>query len=107
MPRLGTHPARERCRFWPTDKLILARQRWRVPSASPPPKWVLQRRREVGEHIRAARIRAGLTQERVALAAEIDRSSVVRIEQGQQSPTLDTLIRLARVIGVPLSEFVK
>jgi transcriptional regulator with XRE-family HTH domain len=61
----------------------------------------------VGERIRAARIRADLTQERVALAAEIDRPSVVRIEQGQQSPTLDTLIRLAAVIGVPLSELVK
>lgn len=78
-----------------------------MPSASPPPDWVLQRRREVGERIRAARLHASLTQERVALAAEIDRPSVVRIEQGQQSPTLDTLIRLARVIGVPLSELVK
>jgi transcriptional regulator with XRE-family HTH domain len=77
-----------------------------VPSASPPPDWVLQERRQVGERIRAARINANLTQERVALAAEIDRPSVVRIEQGQQSPTLDTLIRLARVIGVPLSELV-
>jgi transcriptional regulator with XRE-family HTH domain len=43
----------------------------------------------------------------VALAAEIDRPSVVRIEQGQQSPTLDTLIRIARVLDVPPSELVK
>jgi transcriptional regulator with XRE-family HTH domain len=56
--------------------------------------------------MRAARIRANLTQEGVALAAEIDRPSVVRIEQGQQSPTLDTLIRLADAIGVPLRELV-
>lgn len=42
----------------------------------------------------------------MALAAEIDRPSVVRIEQGQQSPTLDTLIRLADAIGVPLAELV-
>jgi transcriptional regulator with XRE-family HTH domain len=60
----------------------------------------------VGEHIRAARVGANLTQEAVALAASIDRPSVVRIEQGQQSPTLDTLIRLAEVIGVPLRELV-
>ena len=78
-----------------------------MPSASPPPDWVLQRRRQVGERIRAARIDANLTQERVALAAEVDRPSVVRIEQGQQSPTLDTLIRLADAIGVPLSELVR
>ena len=78
-----------------------------MPSASPPPDWVLQRRRQVGERIRAARIDANLTQERVALAAEVDRPSVVRIEQGQQSPTLDTIIRLADAIGVPLSELVR
>lgn len=78
-----------------------------MPSASPPPDWVLQRRRAVGERIRAARVNANLTQERVALAAEMDRPSVVRIEQGQQSPTLDTLIRLAAAIGVPLSELVR
>jgi transcriptional regulator with XRE-family HTH domain len=61
----------------------------------------------VGERIRAARLHANLTQERLALAAEIDRPSVVRIERGQQSPTLDTLIRIAEVIGVPLSHFVQ
>lgn len=60
----------------------------------------------MGETIRAARLRASLTQEKVALAAEIDRPSVVRIEAGQQAPTLDTLIRLARAIGVPLRDLV-
>lgn len=60
----------------------------------------------MGETIRAARLHASLTQEAVALAAEIDRPSVVRIEAGQQSPTLDTLIRLARAIGVPLRDLV-
>ncbi|MFI2911099.1 helix-turn-helix domain-containing protein [Streptomyces sp. PDY-4] len=67
---------------------------------------MLTERRAVGERIRAARITANLTQEAVALAAETDRPSVVRIERGQQSPTLDTLIRLARAIGVPLAELV-
>ena len=77
-----------------------------MPSASPPPDWVLAERQAVGNRIRAARLRANLTQEAVALTAETDRSSVVRIELGQQSPTLDTLIRLARAIGVPLAELV-
>lgn len=77
-----------------------------MPSASPPPDWVLTERRAVGERIRAARLHANLTQEAVALSAETDRSSVVRIERGQQSPTLDTLIRLAAAIGVPLRDLV-
>jgi transcriptional regulator with XRE-family HTH domain len=37
----------------------------------------------------------------------MDRSFVVRIEQGQQSPTVDTLIRLAAAIGCPLRAFVE
>jgi len=78
-----------------------------VPSASPPPDWVLARRRAVGDRIRAVRLNANLTQEAVALAAGVDRPSVVRIEQGQQSPTLDTLIRLADAIGVPLADLVR
>jgi transcriptional regulator with XRE-family HTH domain len=78
-----------------------------VPSAAPPPDWVLAQRREIGARVRAARQAAGLTQEAVALRAETDRSSVVRIEQGQQSPTTDTLIRLAAAIGCPLRTFVE
>ncbi|MEV5168192.1 helix-turn-helix transcriptional regulator [Streptomyces werraensis] len=77
-----------------------------MPSASPPPDWVLVERQAVGDRIRAARLRANLTQEAVALAAETDRSSVVRIERGQQSATVDTLIRLAAAIGVPLRDLV-
>jgi transcriptional regulator with XRE-family HTH domain len=78
-----------------------------VPSAAPPPDWVLARRRAVGQRIRNARLGAGLTQERVGLMTGIDRPSIVRIELGQQSPTLDTLIRIADVLRVPLSDLVR
>jgi transcriptional regulator with XRE-family HTH domain len=59
----------------------------------------------MGARIRAARKYANLTQETVALGAGTDRPSVVRIEAGQQSPTSDTLVRLARAIGVSPAEF--
>ncbi|WP_261993777.1 helix-turn-helix domain-containing protein [Streptomyces sp. t39] len=61
----------------------------------------------IGERIRAARLRAALTQERVALATGLDRPSVVRIEQGQQAATIDTLILIAHAIGVPLADLVR
>ncbi|MFJ9754989.1 helix-turn-helix domain-containing protein [Streptomyces sp. NPDC101149] len=76
-----------------------------MPSANQP-EWVVARRRAIGERIRAARLHANLTQEAVALRAETDRPSVVRIEQGQQAPTIDTLIRIAEAIGVPLRDLV-
>lgn len=77
-----------------------------MPSALPPPDWVLVQRRAVGERVRAARRLASLTQEQVSLRSGVDRASVVRIEQGQQSPTVDTLIRIAAAIGVPLRDLV-
>lgn len=48
-----------------------------------------------------------LTQETTALRVGMDRASYVRIEQGQASPLLDTLILIADAIGVPLSELVR
>ncbi|MFF7534857.1 helix-turn-helix transcriptional regulator [Streptomyces bobili] len=78
-----------------------------MPSAPPPIDWVTAERRRIGERIRAERLHANLTQEQVSLRSGVDRASVVRIEQGQQSPTLDTLIRLMVAIGVPLSRVVE
>ena len=78
----------------------------RVPSA-PPPDWVLVRRRVIGDRIRAARLHANLTQEKLAELAGMDRQTINRVEQGHQSPILDNLIRIADAIGVPLSDLVR
>ena len=79
-----------------------------MPSA-PQPDWVLDRRRAIGNHIRAARreVRPRLSQERLAELAGMDRQAINRIEQGHQSPLLDTLIRIADALGVPLAELVR
>lgn len=76
-----------------------------MPSA-PPPEWVLARRRAVGNQIRTARRTRGLSQERLAELAGIDRQAINRIEQGHQSALLDNLIRIAEALGMPLSELV-
>lgn len=76
-----------------------------MPSASP--DWVLARRRAVGLSIRDARLRRNFTQERLAELAELDRQAINRIENGHQSPKLDTLIVLASALGIPLSSLVK
>ncbi|MHB9860658.1 helix-turn-helix domain-containing protein [Streptomyces sp. YIM S03343] len=78
-----------------------------MPSASPQPDWVIAQRQVIGEAIRASRVDAGLTQETVALRSGVDRPSVVRIEQGQQSPTTDTLIRLAAAIGISVPDMIR
>ena len=78
-----------------------------MPRAVPPPDWVLTRRRAIGDHIRTARLTAGLTQEQVALRIGMDRATYNRIEQGHSAALLDSLIRIADAIGVPLSDLVR
>lgn len=43
----------------------------------------------------------------MALRVEIDRPSIVLIEQGERNATIDTLIRIADAIGVPLADLVR
>jgi transcriptional regulator with XRE-family HTH domain len=51
---------------------------------------------------------AEMTQQAVAeRAGGMDRATYVRIEQGQASPLLDTLILIADAIGVPLADLVR
>jgi len=78
-----------------------------VPRSVPPPDWVLTRRRAIGDHIRTARLTAGLTQEQVALRIGMDRATYNRIEMGHAAALLDSLIRIADAIGVPLSDLVR
>ncbi len=78
-----------------------------MPRSVPPPDWVIARRRATGDRIRAARKAAGFTQEEVALRIPMDRATYNRIEMGHAAPLLDSLILIANVIGVPLSELVE
>ncbi|MET7545045.1 helix-turn-helix transcriptional regulator [Streptomyces sp. NPDC005479] len=72
-----------------------------------PPDRVHARRRAIGDHMRAARLHANLSQEQVALRAGIRIATYSDIEQGRSSPLLDTLIRIADAIGVPLADLVR
>jgi transcriptional regulator with XRE-family HTH domain len=60
----------------------------------------------LGNEIRKARLAAGLSQEKLALKAGVDRTHVSMLERGLNSPTLDTLIVLCRVMGAKASEIV-
>jgi transcriptional regulator with XRE-family HTH domain len=77
-----------------------------VPSA-PPPDWVLARRRAIGLHIRAARLHAKLSQEKLAELAGLDRVAINRIENGHQAVIIDNLIRIADALNVPLADLVR
>jgi transcriptional regulator with XRE-family HTH domain len=58
----------------------------------------------VAWNLRRIRVERGLSQERLALEADVDRSYVGRLERGLENPTLTILDRLARVLGVSAGE---
>ncbi|MFJ2259455.1 helix-turn-helix domain-containing protein [Streptomyces sp. NPDC087844] len=68
--------------------------------------WITDRRRVIGARIRAERERQNLTQEQVILAGRIDRVTIWRVETGQET-TLSTLLKIARVLDVPLPDLVQ
>lgn len=51
-------------------------------------------------NVRAARAKAGLSQDEVAARAKIHSTEVSRLERGVRDPRLKTIIRIARGIGV-------
>lgn len=61
----------------------------------------------VAWNLRRIRVRRGLSQERLAFDAEVDRSYVGGLERSEENPTVDVLERLANTLDVPLVEFFK
>lgn len=57
--------------------------------------------------VRARRRELGLSQERLAELAELDRTYVSSLERGRRNPTLRTAGRLASALGLPLSELLR
>lgn len=57
------------------------------------------------EGLRRMREEAGLTQVGLAKSSGVDRATINKIEQGKRSPTIETLGKLARAMGVEISDF--
>jgi len=60
-----------------------------------------------GEVLRAARERAGISQEELAFRAGIDRTFVSRLERGIRQPTITTLIGLSSALDVSATVLVR
>jgi transcriptional regulator with XRE-family HTH domain len=60
----------------------------------------------VGEELRKAREKAGLTQEQLAFRAGIHRTYVSLLERDLKSPTLNTLFRLCAALDISVSKLI-
>lgn len=59
-----------------------------------------------GQRLRTAREKAGISRTRLAAAAGLDRSAMGLLERGARQPRLDTIVALARALGVDPAELV-
>ena len=57
-----------------------------------------------GKQLQRLRTRRGLTQEQLAVTVGLSRSFVTRLELGQHDPSLSTLVRLAKVLRVSVTD---
>lgn len=59
----------------------------------------------IGKNIRKLRTQAGFTLTSIAKKADLTKSTLSKIETGQTSPPISTLIRIARSMNVPIVDF--
>jgi transcriptional regulator with XRE-family HTH domain len=59
---------------------------------------------QFAQNLRRLRLAAGLTQEALSDATQLDPGEISRLERGNRNPRLLTLVRIARGLGVPVAE---
>ena len=60
-----------------------------------------------GRAVRSTREKQGLSQEKLAELAEVDRTYVSMIERSKRQPTLEVAQRIADALNVRLSEIIR
>lgn len=60
----------------------------------------------IGANIRKYRIQRDVSQEHLALDSGIHPAYISKLERGEKCPTIDTLYRLARALGIPVYKLI-
>ncbi len=60
----------------------------------------------MGQELRKARQRAGLTQERLSFLAGLSRPYISELERDLKSPTVDTLFRICDALAVSAADII-
>jgi DNA-binding XRE family transcriptional regulator len=78
-----------------------------VPTLPDDDEWLARERRAIGDRIRVRRLRDARTQESVFLAADIARSAYQAVEAGTADARITTLLKIAHVLGVHVSDLLR
>lgn len=68
-----------------------------MSSPAQPPRTL---RQVFAQNVRLTRVNAGLSQERMANAAELDRTFIGSLERGERNISIDNIERISGVLGV-------
>jgi transcriptional regulator with XRE-family HTH domain len=60
----------------------------------------------IGRNVFMARRRAGFSQEELGVLADLHRTEIGMVEKGERLPRVDTLLKLAFSLDVPMGELV-
>ena len=61
----------------------------------------------IGQIIKARRKERGLTQNMLALLSQVGSNTIVSIERGSKSPSIETLTKVADVLGLDVKLVIK
>ena len=62
--------------------------------------------RLIGANIRKYRVHRDISQEHLALESGIHPAYISKLERGEKCPTIDTLYRLAKALGIPVYKLI-
>ena len=62
---------------------------------------------KLGKNLKRIRTAKGISQGEISRKLEVDKSFVSNIENGKTNPTLDTIAKIAKAIGVSVGELMK
>jgi transcriptional regulator with XRE-family HTH domain len=62
-------------------------------------------RKGIADTLKRVRLQRDLSQQELGDMAGVDRKTINRIENGHYSPSVDTLIRLAESLNIPVKTF--
>lgn len=62
---------------------------------------------KLGKNLKRIRTEKGITQVTIGRSLNVSRGFISNIEQGKTNPTLSTIARLAKAVGVSIKELLK
>ena len=63
--------------------------------------------KKLGKNLRRIRTEKGMSQGDICRALNLDRAHICNIENGKQNPTLDTIAKIAKALGVKSDQLLK